>query len=58
MEDIKLIEKLDKYCKKHGYAHVASKLGYNDSGTIRRWIERKSIPDWQLNNVKKMMVSK
>lgn len=52
-----LVKDLQKWLRKPGnsYAKVAVILGYEDSASIRQWVRRKSIPQYQADRVKKIL---
>lgn len=37
------------------FASVAVALGYRDSAPVRQWIRRSSIPDYQVERLKKLL---
>lgn len=37
------------------YASVAVALGYRDSASVRQWIRRGRIPDYQIERVKQLI---
>jgi ABC-type uncharacterized transport system ATPase subunit len=52
-----LVKSLKKWLKKAGnsYAKVAVLLGYEDSASIRQWIRRNSIPNYQKERVRQII---
>ena len=47
-----LLKKLKKIVKKHGYSYVAFKLGYRDTGAIKKWFKRESIPQIKIESIR------
>ncbi len=51
----KLTLRLQKFIKKNGYVEAAHRLKYRDTGAIKNWLKRGSIPSKQIINVKTML---
>ena len=50
-------KQVKKYCEKHGYAKLASELGYKTSQTIQNWIIKKKIPGYMIQHVERILKS-
>lgn len=46
------IRLLKKWVEKNSAPYLAYKLGYKDCGTIKAWIDRGSIPHYQIEKIR------
>lgn len=60
MNNKETIKALKEWLSKEGNskAKLSTKLGYSSSTTVTMWLLRGSIPEWQIERVKKIILKK
>ena len=53
-----MLRDLKKLVKLHGWAYVAYRVGLRDTWALKKWVERKSIPEEHKLKVKEVLRSK
>lgn len=50
-----MIRSLEKLIKVYGWAYIAYRLGLRDTWAVKKWVERKVIPEEHKSRVRKLI---